>query len=65
MTSAIVANGRNVAVVVHQVLEALAGHGSALDGGIEVVDVGLVVLAVVDFHGQCVYLRLKGVVRVG
>ena len=65
MASAVVAYGRYVAVLLHQVLEAFASHGRAFDGRVEVVDVGLVVLAVVDFHGQRVYVRLKGVVRVG
>ena len=58
VASAVVAHGRYVAVLLHQVFEALAGHGCPFDGGVEVVDVCLVVLAVVNFHGHGIDMRL-------
>ena len=36
----------------------------AFDGGIEVVDVGLVVLGVVDLHGLRIDVRFQGIVGV-
>ena len=52
--------------VANQIVDGLGGEGRIVgQGGIEVVDVGLVVLAVVDLHGLGVDERLEGGVVVG
>ena len=48
-----------------QALDAEAVHPCAFSGGVQVVGVALMVLAVVDLHGPLVDVRLKGVVGVG
>ena len=53
MTAAVVAYGgslvlRHILQAGHQILDRDAGQGRSLERGVEVVDVGLVVLAVVD-----------------
>ncbi|KAG0763484.1 hypothetical protein G6F22_018417 [Rhizopus arrhizus] len=46
-------------------LDRLRGDAGLLEGGIEVVDVGLVVLAVVDLHRARIEVRLEGIIGVG
>ena len=51
--------------IAHQVLNGFALKLSvAGDGVVELGDVGVVMLAVVDFHGLCINVRLQRIVRV-
>ncbi|MNE60328.1 hypothetical protein D3C80_1554660 [compost metagenome] len=49
----------------HQLLHGPLGILGALDGRVEVVDVGLVMFGVVDLHGLRIDVRFQGVVGVG
>lgn len=48
-----------------QCFDGLFGDVGLFDGGVEVVDVGLVVFVVVDFYCVCIEVWFKGVVGVG
>ena len=69
MAAAVVADGGadllgHRVQVLDQVLDALRLQVGALERGVDVVDVGLVVLAVVDLHRPRVDVRLERVERV-
>ncbi|MNT57389.1 hypothetical protein D3C72_1947530 [compost metagenome] len=51
--------------LLHQLFDRQVGVLGAFQRSVDVVDVGLVVLGVMDFHRGRVDMRLKGVVGVG
>ena len=65
MPTAVVAHCGNVGVLGDQRIDGLAGHGRTLDGGVEVVDVRLMVLRMVNFHRLSVNMGLQSAVGVG